>query len=210
MSDLPVKPGPRLPIEYEEAVRNLEACTTLDDAKYWDNMSDALAAYAKMYNDDEAGRKSKKLKLHSYRKMGKIAQILRPGVGTGRLARAVKGRVGFQKGPQSVLIEHGLDRNRTNQAIHAANLGEEEFTEVVNRTNPPSPRSLYRQVVGSPAWNALNQSLYGLRAFARKNDAANVAQELRPNEAAIARLAIIELLEWLDRFEQALPKETKP
>ena len=52
---------PLVPVEYEVAIRALTECTTLDESKYWSDKSDALAAWAKIYHSDDAGRKAKLL-----------------------------------------------------------------------------------------------------------------------------------------------------
>src|SRR5208282_4621524 len=69
---------PLVPVEYETAITALTECAHLDEAKYWDNKADALAAWAKIYHSDECARKAKMLKMHAYRRMGQLAGELRP------------------------------------------------------------------------------------------------------------------------------------
>lgn len=92
---------PLVPVEYEAAVKSLQACATLDEAKYWSDKSDALAAWAK----------------------------------------------------------------------------------------------------------AGGYSMTGFRGFCRKNSAVKLAALLQPGEVSKTRELVTEIAEWLDAFEQALPKE---
>lgn len=210
MKDL-VRSPPPLPVEYEEAVRALEACTTIDETKYWANASDALAAWARIYHDKGAMRKARKLKLHAYRRMGLLAAQIRPPIanrrGTG--SHAVRGTKGFTKGPRSVLREHGLARSQCTAAITVAEMTDEAFTEAMNAPMPPTPTYLDRKGRSSELWFACAQHLYSARSATKNYDPVVVAKSLRPVEALKAREIATELIEWLDRFEQALPKAEK-
>ena len=78
---------PLVPVEYERACTALAECQTIDEAKYWDNKADALAAWAKIYNNDQAGLEAKRLKLHAYRRMGEIAREIIPKGTSGGVGR---------------------------------------------------------------------------------------------------------------------------
>lgn len=69
---------PHVPVEYETAINALVACRSIDEAKYWSDKSDALAAWAKIYHSDKAAREAKALKLWAFRRMGQLAAELRP------------------------------------------------------------------------------------------------------------------------------------
>lgn len=109
---------PHVPVEYEQAVTALQACLTLDETKYWSDRADALAAWAKIYGNDQAGRKAKMLKLHAYRRMGILAAELCPpgsrkmGVGNGK---------GSLPGPRALLESHGLSTAAADAARTLAN-----------------------------------------------------------------------------------------
>ena len=93
---------PLVPVEYETAVKSLQACIDLNDAKYWDDKADALAAWAKIYRSDETLRKAKMLKLHAFRRMGELAGELKP-------LKNDKG--GRQPGAIRALTDVGLSHN---------------------------------------------------------------------------------------------------
>lgn len=77
-----------MPVEYTAACKSLEKCLTIEDAKYWSNAADALASWARIYQNDEAGRAAKRLKAQALRKMSILADELQPagvkGLGKGR------------------------------------------------------------------------------------------------------------------------------
>lgn len=64
---------PLVPVEYEAACNALAQCVDLDEAKYWSDKADALAAWAKIYRDDRISAQAKRLKLKAYRRMGELA-----------------------------------------------------------------------------------------------------------------------------------------
>lgn len=201
---------PLVPVEYETAVKSLQACLTLDEAKYWSDKSDALAAWAKIYRNDEAGRKAKMLKLHAYRRMGTLAHELRPA----RLG-ARPGGGGCPPGPVSLLVESGLPIHKAAAASAIAKLPERKFESFLSRDFVPAPSQLMpKHSAGtSDAWKEIvsahgGTSLVTFRAFCRRVDAKS-ARKLSADEAVKAREILQEVTEWLDEFESNLPKERK-
>lgn len=200
---------PLVPVEYEAAIKALAACLSLDDAKYWDNKADALAAWAKIYRDDKVGRQARSLKLFAYRRMGILAGELRPG---GRQP----GVRGAAPGPVTVLMESGLKKGEAVAARQLAKLPQREFNSLANALRPRSPlteaKVLQMGTCMSKAWIALTQNAAGFphfRAFCRRNEASEMARSLRADEAIKASEMLIEINEWLDKFEQYLPKQKR-
>lgn len=205
---------PLVPVEYESAVKSLEACMSIDESKYWSDKADALAAWAKIYRNDDAGRKAKMLKLHAYRRMGILALELRPhpnGVGSGG-RRSEKTGLGWRgiPGPADLLMENGLKRTNADAATRIARLSDEKFDEFLNAPSPPSPLTLLRfRLNGSEAWKILMGDRAGLShiaGFCRSKDPL-LARMLATDEVSRVRGLVAEIVEWFDAFEQALPKE---
>jgi hypothetical protein len=193
---------PLMPIEYETAVKALAECITLDEAKYWDNKADALAAWAKIYHSPDAERKAKQLKLHAYRRMGQLAQELRPSKSNG-------GRNGTAPGPVSLLVESGLSRQNAVAARRLAILPKDALSRELERPRPRSPTTFSHQsaTTGSPAdWVAVRTSLASARSCVRRHNPRELAAQLDGKVAATARQVALALIEWLDEFEQHLPK----
>ena len=131
---------PLVPVEYEAACKALQACIDIDEAKYWADKADALAAWAKVYRDDKVGRQAKQLKLLAYRRIGELARELRPqgSAGSGKIIDGKKLR-GRLKGPKSLLREHGMPSGLANAATRLSRLPKSKFDEIVNQPVPPAP-----------------------------------------------------------------------
>lgn len=123
-----------LPVVYEEACRAIEACVELDELQTWASKAEALAAWAKIYDDNRILRHAKQLKLRAYRRMGQLADELRP-----KDVHAPRGRRAGAIGSFSLLREHGLNRDKAQSAIALGRLPPEKFDKFLNRKNVPSP-----------------------------------------------------------------------
>lgn len=195
-----------VPIEYDAAIHALQACISLDEAKYWSNKADALAAWAKMYRSDRAGVEAKKLKLHAYRRMGQIAEEMRPR------------KPGTTRGPLSLLNEH-LPRATAQESSVLARLPSKKFDEMISRPTPPSPSTAMKEYRFSnngcsASWQVLMTSsgaasLVAARGFCAKHDAASLGRGLNADEAGKVRIIIQEISDWLDELERVLPKEKR-
>lgn len=124
-----ITPADRAPIQYEAAVQALQVCQTIDEARYFDNKAEALAAWAKIYGDDRAATEARRLKLHAYRRIGILAEQLRPQ-GAGR------------KGPPSLLREIGFTDHNAHSAIKVARMPVVAFEREVKAPRPRSPGQL--------------------------------------------------------------------
>lgn len=194
---------PLVPVEYETAIKALTECVTFDETKYWSDKADALAAWAKIYHSNDTLVKAKRLKLHAYRRMGEIAQELRPtgpklgNTGAGRLPGAI-----------SLLREHGLKRSEASAARKLALMSDSRFSSILKRPNAPTTVA-HNLWPSDPVWQKFSHTAMTMRAFFNKNTPASVARCLKNDQyAATARKLVVDLTEWLDEFEQRLPKET--
>jgi hypothetical protein len=189
---------PLVPVEYEQAVTALQACITLDEAKYWSEKSEALAAWAKIYRDGATLRKAKCLKLHAYRRMGELAAELRPSAGMVRTSR----------GATTLLVEHGFSKNQAQVMRTLARMERVKFEQELVADNPRSPSKFAHQTQYlNPVWQEIYHRLQAIRCVVRKHSATEAGASLSGQAVTTARQLAVELLEWLDAFEQALPKE---
>lgn len=209
---------PLVPVEYEQAVAALQQCVDLDEAKYWENKADALAAWARIYRDDEVGLKAKKLKLHAYRRMSQLAMELRPGGPAVR--KGAQGCAGHLPGPRSLLIEHGVGPQKATDMMRIGRMPEGKFQEAVRQARPVrfvstdsrGLRGNYRTSSEGWIWLTRHETSDGLR-LGRVRDrmlkrrAKDVAAQISPGEVKAARTLVQQIQEWLDEFEQYLPKE---
>lgn len=193
---------PLVPVEYEDAVRALAACLTLNESKYWSDKADALAAWARIYRNDDVGLKAKRLKLHAYRRMGEIAAELRPvrgriqGIGNGK---------GSLPGPRSLLKEHGLSVAAADAARTLAALPKRRFNQVLQR--PVAPTTIRHLVRDETVWHDVSRVSMSMRSVLRRYTPAQVVATMTDIEKTNAAALIVELAEWLDEFERRLRKK---
>jgi hypothetical protein len=209
---------PLFPQEYETACTSLQACIDLDEAKYWSDLATARAAWAKLHHDKTILRLAQQLKLKAARRMGEIAIELYP----------VKKRDGniICQSPNTALKQHGLNADDAVSALRLARASKEEFKKVLE--NPRAPKAASRafagrgfvnRAVASEAYSWLmhtsshsghhGPTLNAVLSAIRKRPAREVAEQIAKSEAASVRTTVTALMEWLDEFEQYLPKEEK-
>lgn len=196
-----------MPVEYDLACKALEACETIDEGKYWSDKADALAAWAKIYKNDQAALAARRLKLKAFRRMGEISEELSPNKSLGNKGRA--------KGPHSLLLGRGLTRSQASAARRLAKINSVEFKSCVERADSLQratylTRDRKRSVSDALGWltqSAANGAhLYAARSAFRARHPHEIAAGIAKGEVKQARELAIELVEWLDAFEQALPK----
>lgn len=187
---------PLVPVVYEEAVKALGECLSLDDAKYWDNKADALAAWAKIYHDDKVGRQARALKLEAYRRMGTLAGELR---GFGRRVLATVGRKGRAfvniKTARGLLMEKGLSSKQARAAIVLAKMERETFAPMVEGPRPPAPQSVATRADKNPCASAIRAAARAVRGIPAKT-----------MTTCIPRRDVEDLQDWCDAFLQAAGK----
>lgn len=196
---------PLVPLEYERACKDLAACQTIDEAKYFADKSDALAAWAKIYKDDKAGLEARKLKLYAYRRMGLLAGELRPN-------RRMGGRASCVPGPSSLLQEKGLSKSTATIVRRISRLPEDDFNKQVNALRPLAPATLANKLSNPRASDAFKtlcdgtDSFIKAAAWMKRHDARTLARGLFADETVRMRSAILGMNDWLDEFEHHLPR----
>lgn len=191
---------PLVPVEFEQAIAALQACITLDDSKYWSDKADALAAWARIYRNDDVMRKAKVLKLHAFRRMGELAAELKP------IANAKGGR---QPGAVRALTDAGLTHNDAIAARRLATITEKRFNKILEK--PKAPSSVLQDLwVRDEHWADFVRVGQSFRAALRRTTPAKVTKGIGDNARFIvtARELCRDISEFLDELEQRLPKAT--
>ena len=206
-------PSARVPIQYEDAVRSLTECQSIDDAKYWDDGADALAAWAKIHKDQRVMVEAKRLKLHAYRRMGELAGMLQPTIRPGR-----KGRRNTPSGPVALLMGVGMSRQQANQARAITRMPKEIFEKTVEQTkrlgiteNVRLARELNKDPTSkrmiSRALHQFNVGYAQVRSHWLRRDPKMIGVGIYPGEVKVIRAKLQEVIEWIDAVDQYLPKE---
>ncbi len=197
-----------VPVLYSAACKQLAECRNIDEAKYYADKSDALAAWAKIYKNDQASLEAKRLKLHAFRRMGVIASEMRPS------PRGGKG--GSIPGTRSLLIEVGLSPHDANAVGAVTRLTKKRFRKAVE--SPRAPSFYTNTFLGNDGKNKQSESWKKLHhhgnsagimlAFCQRHDPKKLARGLTASESKGAKKMAIEIIEWMDTFEQYLPKNS--
>ena len=200
-------PNATVPVKYTAAVKALAACRTIDDAKYFADKSEALAAWAKIYKHNEAAIEAKRLKLHSFRRMGALALEIQPTYsGGGPGLAGVPGT-----GPVKLLQGFGLNRGQAESATCLSRMPKKQFQKAVASNCPRAPSFYKSKYIGcSDEWKTLivkNDSMAAMHRLCRKHDPKALARGLTNSESIKAREIALEIIEWLDTFDQYLPKD---
>jgi hypothetical protein len=215
----------RMPVIYEDAVRDLIACQTLDEAQYFADKAEALAAWARIHKSDQAGVEAKRLKLYAWKRIGELARELRPGgpASTRHPNAKLTGYHRFQgrlPGPKSILAEHGLSTTQSQASLRLSRMPKEQFDAAVNSPRPPSALTLgtYGKY-STKEWEEFSTTFSSTRSFCRRHNPCDFAKSLKTeeflrrrqgrlrSEVAMARELALEITEWIDQFEQHLPKD---
>jgi hypothetical protein len=201
-------------IVYEEAIKALAECRSIDEAKYFSDKADALATYAKIFKDKKLATEAKRVKLHALRRMGEIAEQLRP---------TVRGGGRGHKGALSVLQDHGLTTHRAELANRLCRVPRTAFEKAIAQPTPPSVKTLSRMGAGkglqkaaTDAYVTLVGSGYagaaGLAVTARlfrRSDVKEMARAVTLDEATKIRALMLEIHEGLDILDQYMPSERR-
>jgi hypothetical protein len=171
-------------VAIDEVSRSIAECTTIELGKYLDNKIDALAALAKILKDDKLTVAAKRAKLENYRKLGELAESLRPKSNwekSGPVKKEYRQRYekrlngesvetkprGRQKGASSLLQEHGFSPTDTALILNVKKIPEKEFSRITSLPIPPSVRvaGISGVGVGKSSWSKEKISSDSYRIF---------------------------------------------
>ena|SRR6185437_9764975 len=190
---------PLVPVVYEEALKNLAECISIDDAKYWSDKADALAAWAKIYHDDKLSRQAKCLKLEAFRRIGILAAELRP-----RGSLTSPGTKSGRLGPISLLKENGFSHPQARVARDIACMPEEKFKSLLERQTPPSPSRASFEVRPGSTSSYARIAMFGgnspasFRGFCRRYRSDELMRNLSRDEKKRVHEILVEIAEWVD------------
>lgn len=208
--------GAIVPVVYTEAINALAKCRTIDEGKYYADKADALAAWAKIYKSDEAAIEARKLKAHAFRRMGQLAEELRPTKLGG-----TPGQHKGNKGASSLLLESGLSKKQAVEIRRMSALPEATFQREMERARPFTVQRISRLAIGtlnqgasaakakSAAWRLLlSTSSYSgvptMLQFCKKNSAYEIGRAIPAGEVRAIREKLRPIREWMDEFEASL------
>lgn len=192
---VPVSTKP-LPMVFSAAVAAVVACRSIDEAKYWDNKADALAAWAKIYADDAVAREARALKLFAYRRMGSLAEQIRGAHGSG--------------GAEAVLRENGFRATQARYISRVSRVPEIEFQDAIRSPRPPSPSTLVAATFRvNKTWAEYSGRLNTYLSIARRTDPDELVGSMDQAERTRAVRLVGELIAHADLLHECLHLPTK-
>lgn len=194
-----------MPVEYETAIKALEACATLDETRTWRTAAEALAVWAKLYKSEEAELKAKRLRLYAYRRMGQLASEMRPSGRIKQKGNGFRGCKGSFPGAVSLLEEHGLTKTEAGAATWIARLPQQEFELLLRR--PLSPTTLSQHLWNrDPVWMRFSRSAMALRGVLRRHpprEIQAIARMLGERQTGTLRVLVGDLRRMLRQLDDS-------
>lgn len=213
-------PNARLPINYETAKAAMASLDTVDECKDWANRMAAAASYYKQSKDTYLYEVAIRVRARAVRRLGQHLAALTVPTQAERAAGAANQR-------KETANRVGISQPDAARAVRIASIHDVEFENRVEASPPPTLSQL------DPGWNA---SLYNKVALPeRLGNFTNLQAAISPlaKIALIDRVSAVQLAkeieaigipkehleglrvsvrcvsDWLDTFEQHLPKERK-
>jgi hypothetical protein len=177
--------APLVPVEYETAIKALQACRNIDDAKYWSDKASALAAWAKIYHSRQVMREARLLKLHAYRHMAELAHAIRDAAGKGRI--------------RTILEEKGLSVTEARQIDGVGRIPKEQFERALASPRPAAPWAFSRGGEVSEL-----KPLRSMHTMAKRAEAHEIAKLIDGKSREVFCDMIDDITEWLDELQQRL------
>lgn len=195
-------PSAPLPINYEAAKKALAECVSVDEVKEWQDRAAAIASYARQIKDGSLQDLARRVQLRALRRLGEL-------IGDDwRLWDAAK--------------RNGLTKGRVRAAKKVASIPIEEFEKTIEKPMVPSVTwfadSLINQRTTDHQWrvedisdhyrrmrNLLSYIETAMQGFEQDGWRERMVS-LKINEAPKLRERLVRVTEWLDEYEQRLPK----
>lgn len=197
----------RVPVQYESAIKHLAECRTLDEAQLWSAKADALAAWAKIYQSDQASLEARRLKLHAYRRMGQLADEIRPRRYIPN--SNIKNRPGMMQiapGARSLLLENGFTRDQASVVMGIKSIPAPEFQEIIESPRPSTPSMVMVKRRRNAGWVSIHRPLVNARTAMRRQNPYEMAANFESADNVPKFELVDEIIEWMTKFKSALRK----
>jgi len=144
MSELAVAHAARikLPESYEAAKKAIAQCAELDECAHWIDKAAAMAACARIAEDDAMLKDAMRIQARAVRQLGELIKL----VPTAQGQRSELHVGGVRKSPRRQAIDGaGISERRATTAQRVANVPREIFDEQIEAANPPTVSALAKQ-----------------------------------------------------------------
>jgi hypothetical protein len=192
----------RLPTTYEQARSALLHCTSIDECQEWANKAEALAAYARMAQDDTLRKLTDRIQARAVRRAGELLKLFD---GRGRPSENNNGTVVISQA--TAAAKAGMSKRQKETAVRVANVPDKVFEAAVESEVPPSVTKLAemgRQARPLPEGYVPTSHLLGtvkrFADFCRDHSPEAVAGDVKSYEVPSIRQHVVTIEMWLGRF----------
>lgn len=209
-----------MPLNYQQAALAIAECSRIDEVKDFEDRYVAMAVYARQIKDDSMRDAAVRIQLRARTRLGELlatipSRVTRPGIkppgGNPRMQAA---------------NEFGISQVRVSENMMIARVPAETRNRLIEQTPPAKLHEFYKHdpnfkarhrhplekecpTMAKYAYECLNiiRNFHG--ALMRQGDPVVLGAELSAEYGYADE--VTELIEWLDKFEQHIPKkDSKP
>lgn len=206
-------PNAKLPVNYQAARTAISQCARIDECKDWQDKAAAIASYARQVNDKSMMEAAQRIMLRARERLGELLLEYRNG----------SGRANDPSARHKIAEQHGISKSQAASSIAIARVPKQVRDELIERSPPIGvsqlayhaprvrPRFEIRPEHRSFEVDGIVASMYRQMM---QLDPVKLATEMEKEDVAFyraipngERVSRIEFMqEWLDAFEQALPR----
>lgn len=129
----------RLPLSYQDATQALAVCERVDECREWANKAEAIAAYARMADDETLLKTAVRIKARAIKRCGELLkQFQAPGARTDQPSTGADTRLTQREAAERA----GMSKRQEATARNVANVPDDDFERMVESDDPPSVTQL--------------------------------------------------------------------
>ena len=214
-ANLPNVANARLPDTYEAAAKAIAECARIDECADWANKAEAMAAYARMSEDDSLRRRCDRIQARAIRRCG---ELLREYDGRSDNARKQTDGTDSLITRRRAAEDAGMSERQQTTAARVANVPEDDFNAQVEGDDPPTVTALAEQGKKTrplvdlqgrdPEEFSVSTYAQGdLRDFAKlaeTSDTGAIVRGALPHETAPMLEHVAAIIPWLERLRAEL------
>jgi hypothetical protein len=133
-------PNARLPVAYQEATQALAVCERVDECREWANKAEAIAAYARMADDETLLKTAVRIKARAIKRCGELLQQFQVGPQGGRPRKNAGGASPVSQAEAG--RQAGMSPDQIKDSVRVANVPDDDFERLVESDDPPSVTQL--------------------------------------------------------------------
>lgn len=218
----------QFPVNYEHAKTAIVACVRVDEVKDWADKSAALATYAKQVKDKTMLYAAQRIRARAEARLGELLLEIsdKREFKTGRWKRE-----GIKRYARTTARDFGINPGQAKRSMMIAQIFPNKREILIDNDPPATVADLVRIAKNQIRMKAVRRSrrgpstiakdvpidkeqLFGLNIGIMADDFLRIdpikcAKSVSVHHISLLRTKVLAVVEWLDTFEQHLPKSSK-